>query len=145
MTSIVSHHTAGKSPPNQPVKANGSSLQPSPSAITRAVIAPGPPTAAMPTAEAATIAKTATIPWRKSPITTPQYPAASVYTAVIMVGTTRPTHNGHPNASSQTLPIAMPTQPRMNMFMNTCHPASHPLRSSAPIPPNRMICHSAWE
>ena len=40
--------------------------------------------------------------------------------------------------------MAIPTHPRMNMFMKTCQPAIHPLRSSAPSPPNLKTFHSAW-
>jgi hypothetical protein len=72
ITSMVSHHATGKLPLNQPVNASGCSRHASPSSITRAVIASGPPTAAIPAAETTTIAKMATIPCRKSPITTPQ-------------------------------------------------------------------------
>ncbi len=64
--------------------------------------------------------------------------------AVMTVGITSPTQVGQPNARAPTLPIAMPTQPRMNMFMNTCQPASQPRSSSAPSPPKRSTCHSAW-
>jgi hypothetical protein len=50
------------------------------------------------------------------------------------VGITSPTHTGQPKTRAPTFPMAIPTHPRMNMFMKTCHPASHPLRSSAPRP-----------
>jgi hypothetical protein len=39
--------------------------------------------------------------------------------------------------------MAIPTQPRMNMFMNTCQPASQPRSNSDPRPLNRSVCHSA--
>ena len=44
---------------------------------------------------------------------------------------------------AHTFPIAMPTQPRMNMLRKTCQPATQPLRSSPAIPLKRIDCHSA--
>ncbi len=65
---------------------------------------------------------------------TPQYPAARTYTAQIAVKKMMPNHEGQPNRYVQTLPIAAETHATTNMFMNVCHPASHPRRSSEPSP-----------
>ncbi len=72
MTSMVSHQAAGKSPLNSPVKANTSSRHASPISTSRAETSAGPPTAETPTTVTSTMAKMATMPCRKSPITTPQ-------------------------------------------------------------------------
>jgi len=46
-----------------------------------------------------------------------------------------PVHVGQPKRKKQTFPIAMPTQPRMNMLRKTCQPATHPRSSSPDMPP----------
>ncbi len=86
----------------------------------------------------------AMIPCWKSAITTPQYPAARTYIAQTDEKTISPIQRGQPNMNMQTFPMAMPTHPRTNMLMKTCHPATQPLRSSPDIPPNLSDCHSAW-
>ncbi len=58
--------------------------------------------------------------------------------------TISPTHSGQLKKTLQIFPIAMPTQPSTNMFMNTLQPAIQPRSSSLPSPLKRRLCHSAW-
>ena len=72
ITSMVSHQTTGKSPVEPAGEGEGVQAPASPSSTMRPVTSAGPPAAATPTSETSTMAKTATMPCRKSPITTPQ-------------------------------------------------------------------------
>jgi hypothetical protein len=72
MTTMVRNQAMGKSPPNQPVNANGLSRWACPSASSLATIAVGPPAWAMPQNETIRMAMKAMIPCWKSAITTPQ-------------------------------------------------------------------------
>ena len=143
MNIIVTNHATGKSPSKSPVKLNGLSFPASPITVSFSMIAEGPPAVCTPQNETITITIKAMIPCWKSAITTPQYPAARTYMAQAAEKTIRPIQSGQSKRYWQTFPIAMPTQPRMNMLRKTCQPATQPRRSSPDIPPNLSDCHSA--